>query len=415
MMNGSARLPHLAVPFTIVGAAAGWLTATFFRNPALGRMQSAPPLGVAAIAAVMAAAAGFLITRAVRGDHARYQIDEGSEPPRATHDRWEHHAGVVLLAGVLTASLAAGVFDAYIRARLAAVGGLACAAAFVPVCLAVVAAARRAQRARMGSLVAESDRRAVWGILAMTLSVATLWGLPIWPAAEAGAPVNPWPAAILLGCAALAIAIIAALDASALRRARLALSRDLTARDGGETGAEDTRIPRVDLGLGSDVAAEIQRPNAAYRGRDRAVALVIGSPDRALSALRRAVARGVAGVVLALGIAALHGVATSSRVQLAYDDALCDAFDFKACARVAAAVQAKSPMRALDLYSRACSLESTGSCRSAATMLDAWANGEERPNAIWHATPNALRAHANQLYQRGCRYGDGEACRMTAR
>ena len=159
MMNGSARFPHLAVPFTIVGASAGWLAAGLFANPVLLRMRSAPAIGVTLIAAGIAAATGSVITRLCRGDHDRYQIDDGGAAPRASLDRWPNHAGAVLLGGVLAGALSAGVFDAYHGPAMGALGGLACAAAFVPVCLAVVGAARRAQRARMGSLVAGSDRR----------------------------------------------------------------------------------------------------------------------------------------------------------------------------------------------------------------------------------------------------------------
>ena len=54
-----------------------------------------------------------------------------------------------------------------------AFGGALCAVVFLPVCLVVIGAARRAQRARLGSIVAGSDRRTVWGILAIPFSSVT--------------------------------------------------------------------------------------------------------------------------------------------------------------------------------------------------------------------------------------------------
>jgi hypothetical protein len=53
-MADATRFPHLAVPFTFVGAAAGWLSAGLFENPALLRVKPAPQLAVTVLAAAMA-------------------------------------------------------------------------------------------------------------------------------------------------------------------------------------------------------------------------------------------------------------------------------------------------------------------------------------------------------------------------
>ncbi|MEZ4306688.1 MAG: hypothetical protein R3F14_01380 [Polyangiaceae bacterium] len=112
----------------------------------------------------------------------------------------------------------------------------------LPVCAAVLAAARRAQRARLGSIVAGSDRRAR-GILATTLVIATLEGLPDWPAPR-GAPLfGPAPIVGFLALAGVCLLSILVADALALRAAKKALSTTLEERTDGEIQATPMSRP----------------------------------------------------------------------------------------------------------------------------------------------------------------------------
>lgn len=408
-MPGPSRFPHLALPFTLVGAAAGWLSAGLFENPAIVRVKPAPQLAVTVLAAAMAGLTGALLTRLCAGGPESRLRDDASSPARPPSDVWRNHVAAVLVAGTLTGGLASVLFDAYHGPAIAAVGGLACAAAFLPVCLAVLGAARRAQRARLGSLVAASDRRAVWGILATALSVTTLGALPSWAAAAAGDVPSQLPVALMLAASALGIAGILAADLRSARRARQTLSPDVIAKEASEIASSDTATPRLDLGLGDDLAARVARPSSAYRGRDRAVALILGNPGLALSALRRAVRRGAVGLALVAVAAGLHVVADSGPARMAYDADRCEAFDSKACSRVADRVRLLAPEKAAELYSKACSRSSVESCVLAANMYESRAAGSM---AFGEPLPGDPRAggHATEMLRRACRYGDRGAC-----
>ena len=85
----------------------------------------------------------------------------------------------------------------------------------------------------------------------------------------------------------------------------------------------DPSVPRVDLGLGDDVASRLARSAAAYRGRDRAVELVQGNPAQALGALRRAVRRGGTSLALMGVILGAHGLAHSNFAIDVYVQARC--------------------------------------------------------------------------------------------
>lgn len=279
-MAGSSRFPHLAVPFTLIGAAAGWLSAGLFENPALVRVKVAPQIAVTLLAAAIAGLTGALLTRLCVGGPYRYQLDEPYPVMRQPADRWMNHSFAVLGAGVLTGALASFLFDAYHGWALASLGGLACAAAFLPVCLAVLGAARRAQRARLGLLVEASDRRAVWGILATALSAMTLGALPSWAAAVAGDVPSQLPVVGMLAVSGLGIAGILVADVGSLWRARQGLSPDLVTKEASDICVErhGDSPPRFGARRRSP-AARVARPSSAYRGRDKALALIVAILD----------------------------------------------------------------------------------------------------------------------------------------
>ena len=156
------------------------------------------------------------------------------------------------------------------------------------------------------------------------------------------------------------------------------------------------------------------RPSSAYRGRDKALALIVGNPGLALSALRRAVRRGALGLAVVAGAGALHVAANSEPARLVFDARQCDSFDFKACARVADRLRVVAPAEALVLYSKACSSSSVTSCAAAANLYEAraagsMAYGERLPPDPWAHT------QATYMLHRACRYGDRGACVRVAR
>src|SRR5262249_31763559 len=121
---------------------------------------------------------------------------------------------------------------------------------------------------------------------------ATLEALPDWLALESVGRAPPLVAlGILLAASATTLAILRA-DRGALWSAGAIIAAGLTARDPDLGESSDAPRARLDLGLGDDLQAVTARGAAAYRQRERTLALVRGSPDAALAALGRAVRRG---------------------------------------------------------------------------------------------------------------------------
>lgn len=401
-MADPSRFPHLALPFALIGAAAGWLSAGLVANPLVHTGEGGVQEIAALFAMVFGAGTGLLLTYFCVRKKYRYELEEPAPAEAVSTDRWWRHIVVVLAAGAGAGAVIATVCDVYHGPKWGAFGGVLCALAFVPVCVAVILAARRARRARLGSVVAASDRRAVWGILATTLAVATLEGAIDWPAAAAKHVIAPWPALGMLVASGLGIAAILFVDLRALRGARGTLGPGLAPRDPAETQADDTGVPRVDLGLGDDVAARVARSNSAYRGRDRTLAVVQGSPEQAFEALRRAVSRGVAGLVVTGLVLGLHVVAASPMGRLAYDRDRCVHEDRAACRRVASADREQQPGKAAILYEMACDSEDAEACATLARMYE---HGDGIP---------ASEQLARSFHERACDAGVAWSCRAPA-
>ena len=207
----------------------------------------------------------------------------------------------------MTTFLDASLRYAHVGAGIGALASLA----FLPVCAAVLAAARRAERARHGSLVAGSDRRAVWAILVSALSVTAGAVAIDWPLTHVadtyGHVPPPWVAvAVLLGALGVLAASFRA-DWAALSRVNtVATSADVEEYNA-DVASPD--LPRIDLGLGDDVRALMARGSVTYRSRERTLALVVGSADDAASALRRAVRRDAIGLLVTGAVLGVHAVA----------------------------------------------------------------------------------------------------------
>jgi len=322
MADGS-RFPKLAPPFAIAGAAAGWLSAGLLSHPLLGvtydEVKPLAALGTTVIGAVT----GVLLKRLCLGWKYSYELEPTPEF-RPWTDAIGYHVIVLLLAGAAAGALVAALDAANGGTLGGAASGAVSAILFLPVCLLVLASARRAQRARLGSIVAGSDRRAVWGILAAALATATLLAAIDWPAARLAEVEKPLPVVFIL-CGTVAVTLVVlALDLRALKRALAALAPGLSNGEDCATPLVDPFVPRVDLGLGDDLASRLARSATAYRGRARAVALVQGTPELALFALHRAIRRSVAGLALMGVIMGAHGFAQSRFVTELYVEARCD-------------------------------------------------------------------------------------------
>jgi hypothetical protein len=316
-MSEYARMPEIAYPFAVFGAAAGWLAAGFLSTPIINYTFGHSEQGIAAgCSMVIAAALGRYLTRSVVNGPV-------FADPGAT---WFRLVAAQMIGGALSGALVGGF--TWFTERGMTSGGIAGALAglaFLPIGALVVGAARRAARARMGSIVAASDRRAMWGILAAALAAATLLALPDWPASMVGPLATPWIAlGMTLACGALTVALLVA-DLEALSRVRR-LDRETTAMEVREPSAEprdDDPEPEVDFGLGTDVLARVARGAAAYRARDRATALLLGSSEQALDELRRAVRRGAIGIAVVIVALAAHALAAGTEGLAAHHDYRC--------------------------------------------------------------------------------------------
>jgi hypothetical protein len=231
---------------------------------------------------------------------------------------------LVALAGVVTGTAVGGLEAGTGWGALSgAVNGGLSAIAFVPVCALVVAATRRADRARQGSIVASADRRAVWSILAMALAVTTLAAaLDVPPSHYQKMVVLPRAGVIMAVSAGLAILAAFVADALALARVGRLGRSDLEERDPAEV-RDAAVVPSVDLGLGDDVRAELGRAANAYRSRARPVALLLGSLAEARSALGRALLRGAIGLAITGAVLAGHAWAETPSALVEYQALRC--------------------------------------------------------------------------------------------
>jgi hypothetical protein len=410
-MAHPTRFPPLALPFAIVGAAGGWLSASLLSNPMLRMTWPGKEWAAALVAMVLAGGAGALITRWCVGKRYAYELDTPDPEARVHSDRWPRHVTVVLVAGTATGLAVSLLYATWRGPLIGALCGLVCALAFVPVCALVILAARRAQRARLGSIVSASDRRAVWGILATALSATTLEALPDWPAAWAGDTAFPLPALAMTLAAGLVIAVILVADSRALRLARSSAGQGLTARDPSEPEAVDTTVPRLDLGLGEDAWARLARSASAYRGRDRTLALIQGSPSLSEGALRRAIRRGTLGLVVTFAVAAAHAGASGPQVSRLYSERRCAMDDFAACTRAAEQVSQDRLDHVVELYEKACEGSDADGCLALAKIFEAF-EALERP--MPQSGQSTTGRKSVYYHQRACDAGVSSSCQRGA-
>jgi hypothetical protein len=275
-----ASAPRLVLPIAAVGAA-GATFATFAVGGSYGAAAATAPTDAAIAGALTGALAGVLL------------------------DRWRgiatHRLGATLLRVVPVIAMAGVMVGAFVAWRaldtmhvwLFAPGGALVALLFVPSCLVVMRASARAGRARLGSLVANADRRSVWTTTATVIAVSAIGGM-------LAAPLRAHAATSLVRstlCMAALLAIACAWRDGAARRR---LARVPTHLDE-ETSVEGARAGVLDLGLGQSFWSA--PPTAErYRSSSRGEVLLRGDRELALAALaamqrRRFVALGVIGLI----------------------------------------------------------------------------------------------------------------------
>ncbi|MFO0737456.1 MAG: hypothetical protein U0270_16310 [Labilithrix sp.] len=268
-------MPSLARPFAAFGAAAG-----LFAILAIGAFREAArdvsPLVPMILTAGVSAGAGEVLRRW-----------------RRLHDPKLAREAIVLWIG-LVAAVAGAVSGALVGLftwgvdgvpRFFVGGGLV-ALAFVPSCLVVFDAAKRAGRARLGSLVAETDRRTVFSTV--------LAGIGFAGATQVPAILSANTSTILAPLTQVALSMVASLGATVGivflqrrdRKSRAALeahAKDAAwlERAPADEGMAGVSADAVDLGLGAD---RWTRGDANYRMSGRPDVVLKGSVERAMEA-----------------------------------------------------------------------------------------------------------------------------------
>lgn len=297
-MADARRFPRLEAPFALVGAAGGFLSVELLSNDRINVVpRNVQPVAVVA-GAIIAALVGAIARKLCVGGRYAYELDAPAATARATADRDVVHAIVILVAGAFVGAIVGAACNCSYAVPLGSIGGFTCAIVSVPVVIAVLRSARAAQRARLGTLVARADRRAVWSILATALALTTLEAAPDW------AQRDEWIAvAIASVCAAVVVASLV-WDERASRNVRATLA-DLSAASPCSDEAPDV----IDLGLGDELGARVARSASAYRHRDRTLALVRGDAAEVRRAMSRALVRGRASIALVSAVIGVHAVA----------------------------------------------------------------------------------------------------------
>ncbi len=386
------RTPGLTLPFMLVGMSAGWLCVGFLSHPTVDYLPDRPQAFAAAIAGLAGAIVGALVTRSCRPREAD-----------AWRSRMSPSARMVLtvpIAGAVSGAIVG--LDIWPRAQAAVAGaltGAGCAVVFLPICAVVLAAARRAARARLGTIVAATDHRAVWRTLAGCVALASLLAAPDWSAAANGVERAPAVGGGVALAAALIVAACLLADVAAVLRVAGLVARGASMEERQGLADTEAAVPRVDLGLGDDVRAEVARGAAAYRATDRAVTLLVGSLEEAVAAVRGARRRSAMVLAGVLSVLVAHAFAMSGGAAAAFAERRCADGLVPSC------------VRAAELHAEALDLG-----RALAFRTDACERGHDPSCSVAHTLRSALgMATPAEMYELGCENGDDTSCRAVAR
>lgn len=269
-------MPSLAKPFAAFGAAAG-----LFAILALGSFRDAAREVSPLTPMIVTAAVGALVGVTLR----RW---------RRLHSPLLAREAVILWVAIITGLAGAasgGVvglltwgIDGFARF---AVGGAVVGLVFVPSCLVVFDAAKRAGRGRHGSLVAATDRRTVSSTVLAGIAFAGATQVPAVLSANVSNELEPLlqVALSLVVClgATVAIVVLQRRDRSA-RLSLEAFAKDAAWLDRAPDGdhGEASSPGAVDLGIGAEQWSRTSDAN--YRLSGRPDVLVKGSIERATAA-----------------------------------------------------------------------------------------------------------------------------------
>jgi len=272
----AANMPSLAKPFAAFGAAAG-----LFAILALGSFRDAAREVSPLTPMIATAALGALVGVTLRGW-------------RRLHTPTLAREAVILWVAIITglAGAASGGVVGLVTwgtdgfARFAA-GGAVVGLVFVPSCLVVFDAAKRAGRGRHGSLVAATDRRTVLSTVLAGIAFAGATQVPAVLSANVSNELAPLlqvglSLVVCLG-ATIAIVVLQRRDRSA-RASLEAFAKDEAWLDRAPVGEEGEALApaAVDLGVGTE--RWTRTSDANYRLSGRTDVLVKGSIARATAA-----------------------------------------------------------------------------------------------------------------------------------
>jgi hypothetical protein len=271
-------MPSLAKPFAAFGAAAG-----LFAILGLGSFRDAAREVSPLTPMIMTAIVGALAGEALR----RWRRLHSPRLAREAVILWV--AVITGLAGAASGGLVGLVTWGSDGVARFAVGGAVVGLAFVPSCLVVFDAAKRAGRARHGSLVAATDRRTVASTVLAGIAFAGATQVPAVLSANTSTALAPLVqvALSLLVCLGATLAIVVLQRRDRVTRASLeALARDAAwlerAPSGEDEAAAAASTAGVDLGLGADRWSRTS--DASYRLSGRPDVVLRGSVERATAA-----------------------------------------------------------------------------------------------------------------------------------
>ena len=265
-------IPPLAKPFAAFGAAAG-----LFAVLGLGASREAArlvsPLVPMLLTAVVAAGAGETLRRWPR-------LHEPALP-REVVVLWV--AVIAAAAGALSGALVALVTWGPGGMPRFTLGGAAVGLAFTPSCLVIFDAAKRAARARLGSLVAATDHRTVLSTVAAGIAFASAVQVPALLSANASLTLTP---RIQLGLSFLVAAGALAMILRLQRQDRASRAiLDQQARDEAtleSAASEEPATTGLDLGLGGETWSRLS--DVHYRASGRPDVVLRGSIREAVTA-----------------------------------------------------------------------------------------------------------------------------------
>jgi len=297
--GANARVPRLGLPFAVVGLAAGWLSARAVSSP----LFDPPARGISfERTAVTAACAGAVLGILCRRWCRRSLSFAGPPIP------WHLVFILVELIGAGTGAFVSANAHRH-RAWLEGTAiGLGCAVPVFPVVAVVIAAAQRAARARLGSIVAAADRRTVWAMLFAGLAPLTVPAVAEW---LPGRRYLIFPPVLEIAIALVAFLVVTGcvvFDLAARARLRRMVGSLGALEPIADVDGAPRAIRRTDVGLGRGARARVHVPEHYRRGPE-VRALVIGEPEEADRALASIVRHGGIRFVLAALVLGAHAVA----------------------------------------------------------------------------------------------------------